>query len=48
MNGIGFNLAHKMPLLEKGAIDIVFKLDENEWNGEKSLQIKVIDCQVSE
>src|SRR5215203_170816 len=48
LNGIGFNMADKMPLLEKGLpIDIVFKIDENEWNGEKSLQLKVIDCLLS-
>ena len=49
INGIGFNMADKMPLLLAGQpIDIVFKIDENEWNGEKSLQIKVIDCRLSE
>jgi single-stranded-DNA-specific exonuclease len=49
MNGIGFNMAGKMPLLQNGLpIDIVFKIDENEWNGEKSLQLKVIDCRLSE
>jgi single-stranded-DNA-specific exonuclease len=49
MNGIGFNMADKMPLLQTGLpVDLVFKIDENEWNGEKSLQLKVIDCRVSE
>lgn len=49
ISGIGFNLAHKMPLLQMGKpIDIVFKLDENEWNGEKSLQLKVIDFRISD
>lgn len=47
MSGIGFNLAHKMPLLQQGPVDIVFKIDENEWNGEKSLQLKVLDLRVS-
>jgi len=48
ITGIGFNMAEKMPLLESGRpIDIVFKLDENEWNGEKSLQLKVIDFKIS-
>jgi single-stranded-DNA-specific exonuclease len=42
--GIGFNMAAKFPLLAGSAlVDIVFTLDENEWNGEKNLQLKVID-----
>jgi len=49
MNGIGFNMAEKMPLLLSGnPLDIVFKIDENEWNGETTLQLKVIDCRLSE
>jgi single-stranded-DNA-specific exonuclease len=49
MNGIGFNMAEKMPLLLTGQpLDIVFKIDENEWNGETTLQLKVIDCRISE
>jgi single-stranded-DNA-specific exonuclease len=49
ITGIGFNMAEKMPLLEAGkAVDVVFKLDENEWNGEKSLQLKVIDVRITQ
>ncbi len=49
MNGIGFDMSDKMPLLTNTQpLDIVFKLDENEWNGEKTLQIKVIDIRASE
>lgn len=44
LSGIGFNMAGKFDLLQqKKAIDVVFTIDENEWNGETSLQIKVID-----
>jgi single-stranded-DNA-specific exonuclease len=47
--GIGFNMAEKMPLLESNApFDIVYKIDENEWNGQKSLQLKVIDVREAE
>lgn len=45
--GIGFNLASKFELLKK-PVDIVFTLDENEWNGNVSLQLKVIDLRNSE
>jgi single-stranded-DNA-specific exonuclease len=48
-NGIGFGMAEKFPLLEsKKPIDVVFTLDENEWNGNKQLQMKVIDIRLSE
>jgi single-stranded-DNA-specific exonuclease len=44
MDGIGFNLAAKFPLLQTGnPIDIVYSIEENEWNNQKSLQLKVID-----
>ncbi|MGZ3845279.1 MAG: single-stranded-DNA-specific exonuclease RecJ [Flavisolibacter sp.] len=49
ITGIGFNMAEKMRLLEAGkAVDVVFKLDENEWNGEKSLQLKVLDVRITQ
>ena len=49
MTGIGFGLAEKYPLLQqKRPVDIVFKIDENEWNGEKTLQLRVIDLRISE
>jgi single-stranded-DNA-specific exonuclease len=49
ITGIGFHMAEKMPLLVAGKpVDVVFKLDENEWNGEKNLQLKVIDVRISE
>jgi single-stranded-DNA-specific exonuclease len=47
--GIGFNMAAKFPLLNRSAlVDVVFTLDENEWNGEKTLQLKVMDVRPSE
>jgi single-stranded-DNA-specific exonuclease len=47
--GIGFNMAAKFSLIQtKAPLDIVFTLDENEWNGEKNLQLKVMDVRISE
>lgn len=49
LNGIGFNMAPKFDLLVKQKpVDLVFTIDENEWNGHKSLQLKVIDVRLSE
>jgi single-stranded-DNA-specific exonuclease len=49
ITGIGFNMADKFPLLQmKQLVDVVFKIDENEWNGEKSLQLRVIDFRPSD
>lgn len=46
--GIGFNMADKFPILQqREPIDIVFTLDENVWNGETSLQLKMIDLRIS-
>lgn len=48
LSGIGFGLAKKFELLLlKKPIDIAFTVDINEWNGEKSLQMKVIDFRLS-
>ncbi|HRP54726.1 single-stranded-DNA-specific exonuclease RecJ [Agriterribacter sp.] len=48
MNGIGFNMVQHFGILQsQKPVDIVFTIDENEWNGEKSLQLKVIDLRLS-
>ena len=47
--GIGFNMADTYEFLKnKQPVDIVFKIDVNEWNGEKNLQLRVIDCRPGE
>jgi single-stranded-DNA-specific exonuclease len=47
--GIGFNLADKFSLIQKDVLlDIVYTIDINEWNGEKALQLKVIDFNLSQ
>ncbi|MFT3675745.1 MAG: single-stranded-DNA-specific exonuclease RecJ [Chitinophagaceae bacterium] len=48
-NGIGFGMADKYALLQNGQpVDVVYKLDENEWNGSKTLQLRVVDVKASE
>lgn len=48
ISGIGFNMAAKYELLrQKKPVDIVYTIDINEWNGNSSLQIRVIDCKAS-
>lgn len=42
-SGIGFNMAEKFPALGDGPVNIIFHLDENEWNGKTNLQLKIID-----
>lgn len=43
MNGIGFDLAHKIDILKEAEFDIVYQIEENEWQGKKSLQLMVKD-----
>lgn len=44
ITGIGFNMADKFSIVESGRpFDLVFKIDENEWNGNKNLQVRVED-----
>jgi single-stranded-DNA-specific exonuclease len=49
LNGIGFGMADKLPLLQqKKPLDVVFKIDENEWNDQKTLQLRVTDLRLSD
>lgn len=44
LGGIGFNLGDKLPLvISRRKFDAVFSLDENEWQGTVSLQLKLKD-----
>jgi single-stranded-DNA-specific exonuclease len=48
MSGIGFNMPEKAGLVFSGKpFDIVFTLDENEFNGNTKLQMMVMDCKPS-
>ncbi|PZX63648.1 single-stranded-DNA-specific exonuclease RecJ [Hydrotalea sandarakina] len=44
ITGIGFNMAHQFHLLaNQNPVNLVCTIDENEYMGEKNLQIRVID-----
>ena len=44
IGAIGFNLGDKLPLIQhKKPFDAVYSIDENEWNGNISLQLKLRD-----
>lgn len=49
VNGIAFNMAKKFPLLQMNRpIDVVYSLDINEWQGNKTVQLKVVDFKLSD
>jgi single-stranded-DNA-specific exonuclease len=47
MTGIFFRAAHYFSIVQQGPFDVVYTIDENEWNGAVSLQLKVIDIRPS-
>ncbi len=49
ITGIGFRMAHKAALLLNGSpIDMIGHLEENEYQGQKSLQLRVLDIRAHE
>jgi len=49
LSGIGFGMAEKFGIIAGSRpFDIIYTLDENEWNGNKSIQMKVIDIREAE
>ena len=47
--GIGFGMAEKFHLMQmKQPIDLICKIDENEWQGNKTLQLRITDFRISE
>lgn len=47
INGIAFNMADKFSLVKNGAFDIAFNIEENEWNGNASLQLMIKEIRES-
>lgn len=47
-DAIGFGMGDKLPLLQKHTpVDVVFSIEENEWNGKVSLQLNIKDIRKS-
>ena len=48
IEGIGFGLGEKYELVRNGPFDMVYNMEENEYNGTSRLQVKVIDIRRSQ
>ncbi|MBS1690123.1 MAG: single-stranded-DNA-specific exonuclease RecJ, partial [Bacteroidetes bacterium] len=47
VDGIGFGLADKYDIIRNGPFDMLYTIDENEFNGVTKLQVKVLDVRAS-
>ncbi len=47
IEGIGFGLAEKYELVRNGPFDMVYNIEENEYNGNIKVQVKLIDVRKS-
>lgn len=47
VEGIGFGLADKYEIVQSGYFDMVYNIEENEYNGNTRLQVKVVDIKRS-
>lgn len=47
LEGIGFGMADYFPSISKGTpFDLLYSLDENQWNGQRTLQLRIIDIRM--
>jgi single-stranded-DNA-specific exonuclease len=47
VDGIGFGMAEKFDMVQRGPFDVVYTLDENDFNGNTKLQMRVLDIRPS-
>jgi single-stranded-DNA-specific exonuclease len=47
IEGIGFGLAEKFSVVKEGPFDMVYHIEENEYNGSVKMQVRVIDIKKS-
>jgi single-stranded-DNA-specific exonuclease len=49
LESIGFGLGEKFPELQKNnTVDVVFNLQQDEWNGNKKMQLNLIDLKITD
>jgi single-stranded-DNA-specific exonuclease len=48
IDGIGFGLGYKFPIVKDKAFDLCYQIEENVWNEKVSLQMMVKDVRISE
>ena len=46
-SGIGFGLAKKFHLVQQSNFDLAFTIDENDYNYQRTLQLRVLDIKAS-
>ena len=44
--GFGWNNNGRLPFEANSRLDIVYELSENEWNGNKEIQIELVDAKI--
>ncbi|HXS35841.1 MAG TPA: single-stranded-DNA-specific exonuclease RecJ [Flavipsychrobacter sp.] len=47
IDGIGFGIADKYDIVANGPFDMLYTIDENDYNGTAKLQVKVLDIKAS-
>ena len=48
LEAIGFNLPNHFNLNKNSKVDIVFNLREDNWNGNRRIQLRIIDLKISD
>lgn len=48
VDGIGFGLGEKIDIVKSGPFDMLYNIEENEYNGNTRLQVRVVDIKRSE
>jgi hypothetical protein len=47
ISGVAFGLAAEFPARSGAMVDLVYRLTENVWNGNSSVELKVVDARLS-
>jgi single-stranded-DNA-specific exonuclease len=47
IGGVAFGIDENFPAVPGAAVDLAYRLSENEWNGTSTVELKVIDARPS-